>query len=576
LIRTLSTVDDYTFIDNPRKNQRGRGVSIVCKSALMPRRSLNCSYTSFESLNITAELDYPMTMSVVYRPPRGDFSCFIDEFGEMLSMLSLNSTPLIIIGDFNIDLNITSTRASAFLELLNMFNLNQQVTCSTHKLGGILDLIISSTNVNTIEIKNQSAAISDHYLLAFSAKKFLSKPVSNTKVLREYRDTSSIDFDAYRKDLSVEISRTWDGKTADMSGMNLINNAMLSCLNKHAPIKSHWVTPRPLSRWFTPTLLNLKRKRRQCERKLKKARTAGHNAIEIDLLESEYRRATNDYLYKNRAARCQHSMKVVEQAKCKPSALFNLFSSISKHKVEIKSNLTADEISDYFITKVNKIRSSITSDYKYNSEEVGNSPAFKTFKVLTEQEVLLYIHASRKTNSPSDIIPTNVTIESITPVLPYLTDTINQSLVSGTLPEEFKHAVVRPILKGSNPDPNEVSNYRPVSLLPFLAKVLERIVAKEIMEHMNVNQIGESRESGYKSCHSTETALLKATDDLRRNPDRGQVSILAILDLSAAFDTIDHSRLIDRLSSQLGLDDAALSWFRSYITNRSQSVFSSI
>ena len=159
-----------------------------------------------------------------------------------------------------------------------------------------------------------------------------------------------------------------------------------------------------------------------------------------------------------------------------------------------------------------------------------------------------------------------------TPIVKYSDDTVNKSLSCGVVPQCFKHALVKPLLKKANLDPNCLSNYRPVSNLPFLSKVLERIVLKQFLQHLESHSLLEPFQSAYRKCHSTETALLRVVNDLLQASDSGHVSILSLLDLSAAFDTIDHDILIRRLHTTFGCSGTVLDWFTSYLSFRTQSV----
>ena len=140
------------------------------------------------------------------------------------------------------------------------------------------------------------------------------------------------------------------------------------------------------------------------------------------------------------------------------------------------------------------------------------------------------------------------------------------------MPDSFKHAVVRPLLKKQNMPPNELKNYRPVSNLPFLSKILEKVVLSQLKGHLLKYNLLDSHQSAYREFHNTETALLKVQNDLLCAADKSDISILALLDLSAAFDTIDHHILLERLRITMGLSGTVLSWFESYVTGRSQSV----
>ena len=150
---------------------------------------------------------------------------------------------------------------------------------------------------------------------------------------------------------------------------------------------------------------------------------------------------------------------------------------------------------------------------------------------------------------------------------------MNKSLSSGVVPQYFKHAPVKPLLKKASLDPNCLKHYRPVSNLPFLSKVLERIVLKQFLQHLQSHSLLEPFQSAYRKCHSTKTALLHVVNDLLQASDSGCVSILSLLDLSAAFDTTDHNILITRLRSTFGCSGTVLEWFISYLSCRTQFVF---
>ena len=131
---------------------------------------------------------------------------------------------------------------------------------------------------------------------------------------------------------------------------------------------------------------------------------------------------------------------------------------------------------------------------------------------------------------------------------------------------------VTPLIKKKTLCRNEFKNYRPISNLSFLSKILEKIVAKRLNEHIEEQLLSNHVQSAYKRFHSTETALLKIHNDIICNMDNGKVTALTLLDLSAAFDTIDHSTLLERLYGNFGISGTVFQWFKSYISNRQQRV----
>ncbi len=193
---------------------------------------------------------------------------------------------------------------------------------------------------------------------------------------------------------------------------------------------------------------------------------------------------------------------------------------------------------------------------------------FQTIPVLTEAEVSKLLLSSHPTTCPLDPIPSHL-LQAISPaLLPALTHIINSSLLTGNFTTAFKQARITPLLKKPTLNTSLIENYRPVSLLPFIAKTLERVVFNQISWFLSQNDKLDAKQSGFRSGHSTETALLSVTEALRIAKADSKSSVLILLDLSAAFDTVNHQILLSTLSS-LGITGISLHWFESYLTARS-------
>ncbi len=128
-------------------------------------------------------------------------------------------------------------------------------------------------------------------------------------------------------------------------------------------------------------------------------------------------------------------------------------------------------------------------------------------------------------------------------------------------------------LKNPQFDPRELVNYRPISNLHFLSKILEKTVSSQLCSFLERNGICEDFQSGFRPYHSTETSLIRVTNNLLLSSDlSGFISLLELLDLSAAFDTIDHNILLNRLENYVGISEIALAWFKSYFSDSHQFV----
>ena len=175
-------------------------------------------------------------------------------------------------------------------------------------------------------------------------------------------------------------------------------------------------------------------------------------------------------------------------------------------------------------------------------------------------------------NSPSktchlDPIPTWL-LKHLPILLPRLAEIINESLTSGIFPACLGSASITPILKKPNLDKNELKNYRPISNIRFLAKLIEKAVSKQLLGYIAEHKLNLPLLSAYKVNHSTETVLLYLQNDFLQALDNRKAVFVLSLDLSSAFDTLDHPLLLTRMKEEYGVTDLALNWLKTYLTNR--------
>lgn len=168
-------------------------------------------------------------------------------------------------------------------------------------------------------------------------------------------------------------------------------------------------------------------------------------------------------------------------------------------------------------------------------------------------------------------MPTYLIVQLLDVLLPVITTMINLSFNTGYFAHAWKEALVLPSLKKPGLDV-AFKNFRPVSNLPYISKLSERAAACQLTQYMTDNDLHSVFQSAYKPNHSTETALLKVKNDILMNMNDQHVTLLVLLDLSAAFDTVHHDILIARLKNDLGIEGDALSWLISYLSDRSQRI----
>jgi len=172
------------------------------------------------------------------------------------------------------------------------------------------------------------------------------------------------------------------------------------------------------------------------------------------------------------------------------------------------------------------------------------SVAVDMWTAVTADDVYKSICSACSKTCQSDPVPTWLVKKFAWQLSPFITRLFNASLTTGCFPAKFKHAIVLPLLKKNGLDKDQLKNYRRVSNLPFLSKLLEKVVQTQLQCFLNGHGMMPIHQSAYRRYHSTETVLLKVFSDLQLAKDRGQVSALCLLDLTAAFDTVDHELLL--------------------------------
>ena len=222
----------------------------------------------------------------------------------------------------------------------------------------------------------------------------------------------------------------------------------------------------------------------------------------------------------------------------------------------------------YFANKVEKHRANIASEHVTSTLVTGTtSSTFSSFEYASQLAVKECILISALKSCELDPIPSKLLVECLDSIPPSIIDLFKSSLESGIFPQSFKSAIVTPILKKRCVDHNDLNNYRPVSNLCLVAKILEKLVLSQVASYLNSHNLYNTCQSAYLSGHSTETALLNVVNDQFLSLNKGNISVLALLDISSAFDTIDHPILVHRLHN-----DSVLQWFSSYLIDRTHCV----
>ena len=565
----------YLTASFPRPSGVGGGIAIICKQHLHTVSSFSDTipfpHSTFEAVEMTVATSTTLSFLCIYRPPPNtnnglNDANFFDEFALALDHYNVTSHSAIILGDFNIHWDYSSSpntkRARA---LLDSYSLDQVVPFPTHCQGHTLDWIVTRPSDYLVS----SLVASDHLVSDHSAVNFLvniARPARKRKMVTRRR-LRAIDTNAFGQEAALLLAQRHP--STDLAPF--FDLTLRQLLDKHAPPSLCAVSERPPAPWFSEDVKIARRHRRQAERTWRRSGLEVHRQIF-----REKRLRVKEAIT---TAKVQHFHDRITQA-TSSKELYTILSTLlgSSLSSPLPTNYPPNDLpeifSNYFNNKIESLRRSLDSDdYRPSSP----SPTFSGsplsgFQPVTADFIRTIIARSPIKTCELDPLPGFLFSKCLERLLPFITDIINISLATGVVPECCKSAIVRPLLKKTGLNQNECQNYRPVSNLPYISKLLERVVLYQLNDHLSKHSLMPAHQSAYRQHHSTETALLRITTDILNASDRGLVSTLVLLDLSAAFDTIDHQLLLERLCSTFGIHDTALSWFRSYLHNRFQTV----
>ena len=554
--------DGFTLINRGRAERRGGGIAAIHDDSVKVTVKDDGFKETFQYVSfVVGTTSVTFNILVIYRPPDSNIRLFEEEFIELLTGVTMDQSNTIICGDFNVQINNSDDPyIQQYLDMMSAAGYKQQVQFFTHRRGNILDHVYTDALFSRLNAVTPGPFLSDHRAveIEFAIKKsgYPTKTISS-------RDLRNVDSGKFKAELVGELESLPELSDNLEEYVAEFERRLRVVLDAHAPVKEKTVVSQPKNLWFTAEIAAQRRVVRKRERLWMRCKT--------DELWEAFKAEKNKLSYMIRSEKTMKISSKVAESKGDSKKLYGLLRDLTGVKTanplpEGSSEVLAENFAEYFMTKIDNIRKKLDHMPLYDPSD-SNCPKVYEWLPLSEDELGRIIGSMASKSCESDALPTEVLKEHLDVLLKPLLNIINTSLLQGYFPQCWKEAIIRPLLKKVGLSLIS-SNYRPVSNLKFIAKVCEKAMMLRLDEHCTRHGLHADHQSAYKRGHSCETALVKIVNDLLWAFEHQEVTAFVAIDLSAAFDTVDHDVLLKVLQRRFGLEGAALRWADTYLRPR--------
>lgn len=574
-------LDNYVFEYSAPSQFRGKGAGLYIDSSIPYKRRPDLETHTIQQQSVFIEISkltpFHLVVGCCYRSPSFPSSLFIDYIESTLETLNRNKKTCILGGDFNLDIlkHETYEPSSIFTQSLSSLGYFPCISIPT-RVTTCSKTLIDNFFTNDVSLIRSSSVltsdISDHLPIILSLQSTTKPPTSKPS------SNFSFDFrkiDTLKVNLTNKLANIFDIHDPVMA-TSLIHSTLAEEIKKLSITKlgrRHM----PKQPWISFSLLQ----------SINKKNDLYHKYIKTGKREDEviYKTYRNILVSSIRTAKKLYYQRKLEENQSNPRKLFGTLLDLT-HKskrskdlpeqFEINDKLVSDQyqianhFNDFFATIGSSLNDALppsTSDPLQFVEPYRGRPF--EFHPVNNETICSVILSLKSTGSGTDGISSKI-LKLICPnISPHLTHVFNLCLLSGTFPNQFKDALVVPIHKNGNPlSPN---NYRPISLLPSLSKVLEKLVYGQVIEFLTENNIIFDHQFGFRKNHSTFMPIALLYEEITSALACKKICASIYLDFRKAFDTVNHGILIQKLK-MYGIQNVPLKFFESYLCNRSQNV----
>ena len=590
------SISGYSVEQTPTESSAGGALLYISNDfSYKPRPDLTQAfYKSKELESIFVEICQPRKTNIIigsiYKHPTMSIDEFnIDFLCLLLDKVSAENRTVILLGDYNIDLLKTeiNPKYSNFLDIMGSHLLLPSIllpTRITTNSKTLIDNIFVSASHHESVAGNIVCNISDHFpqfILINHAKK---NPSSHTPLFKP--NWSSFNKENFILDYSdIDWKKTLQPVVGDVNdSFEVFYSHMSNLLDRHVPMIK--LTKKQIKTrckpWITAGIIKSINKRDLLLKQYIKSESPSRKTLLYNqykkyrnLLVSLCKKSKSNYYSTYFQSNLGNIKKIWQgvnnlisaKGNSQPPPISLSIDGITTSDPKIVSNT----FNNYFCKIANSIKAKIPPTSKHFSEFLKNPSCNSFFLYPTSpQEVENCINSlsNRKASGPYSL-PINILKLLKTDISIPISNIINVSFSTGCFPSSLKISKVIPVFKKGSPV--EVSNYRPISLLSNIEKIIEKIMYSRLEDFLGKNNVICDRQFGFRKGFSTSHILLSITERIRQALDKGQFACGVFVDLQKAFDTVDHKILCHKLS-HYGVRGVTNHWFESYLTDRRQFV----